>query len=141
MLDSEDSRLRQSGAEILAVAGRTGLQEAAEKLLKAADDQRGLDSWPARITAGEMLLNDLAYSRQAIDTIMEALDYGRHPLVVVPNAAEIRKMAALALGKLKAEEYRSEIAEKLLNLMTVEEDHQVLDALYQALLSLASAPT
>ncbi len=140
MLGSEDSRLRQSGAEILLAAGKDAVAQAVPQLLAAMNDHRGLDSWPARITAAELLINDLHFSRQAIDTLLPALEYGAHPLVIVPNAVEIRKSAALALGKLKAEEYRPEIARKLEELLETERNPQVLSALFNALHSLASAP-
>jgi HEAT repeat protein len=140
MLVSEDSRLRQSGAEILSAAGKEAVSEAVPQLLQAADDRRGLDSWPARIAAAELLINDWRYSRDAIDTLMPALEYGAHPLVIVPDAAEIRKSAALALGKLKADEYRPEVAKRLEELLESERDPQVLNGLFSALHSLASAP-
>ena len=141
MLSSEDSRLRQSAAEILLAVGKDAVAQAASQLLIAMDDFRGYDSWPARIAAAELLINDVHYSRSAIDTLLPALEYGAHPLILVPNAAEIRKSAALALGKLKADECRPHVAEKLKSLLETESDRQVLNGLYSALLSLVSAPT
>jgi hypothetical protein len=72
--------------------------------------------------------------------LISALDYGAHPLEIVPMAREIRTSAAVALGKLKAEEYRPEIVDKLRQTMQTEREPQVLDGLYNAILSLASAP-
>jgi HEAT repeat protein len=140
MLNSEDSRLRLSGAEILASAGNESIKQAVPQLLKAVEDHRGFDSWPSRIAAAELLVNDLHHSEDAINTLVSALEYGANPLVVIPNATEVRKMAVLALGKLKSEEQRSGIAEKLIALLQTERDPEVLDSLYQALLSLESAP-
>ena len=74
-----------------------------------------------------------------VDTLLPALTYGAHPLVVVPNASSIRKSAALALGRLKADEYRPEVAEKIESLLGSERDTEVLDGLFSALHSLASA--
>ncbi len=140
MIAAEDWRLRLSGIEIVASAGEASVRQVAPHLLAAMDDHRGLDSWPARIAAAELLLNDLHHSQQAIDTILPALEYGAHPLVVVPNAAEIRQQAALALGKLKAELRRPDVAAKLETLLAKERDPRVLDSLFNALQSLASAP-
>ena len=140
MIGSEDWRSRRSGIEIVASAGEAAVRQVAPRLLAAMDDHRGLDSWPARIAAAELLLNDLHHSQQAIDTILPALEYGAHPLVVVPDAAEIRQQAALALGELKAEFQRPDVAAKLDALLAKERDPQVLDSLFNALQSLASAP-
>jgi len=140
MLSSVDWRLRLSGVEIVAASGEAAVRQVAPRLLAAMDDQRGLDSWPARLAAAELLLNDRHHSQAAIDTVLPALEYGAHPLVIVPNAAEIRRQAALALGKLKAEFRRPDVAAKLEALLTTEKDPSVLDSLFNALHSLASAP-
>ena len=140
MIAAEDWRLRRSGIEIVVAAGEDAVRQAAPYILKAMDDHRGYDSWPARIAAAELLLNDLHHSQQAIDTILPALEYGAHPLAVVPNAAEIRQQAALALGELKAEFRRPDVAAKLDALLAKERDPRVLDSLFNALQSLASAP-
>ncbi|MCY2991415.1 MAG: hypothetical protein NTY19_26600 [Planctomycetota bacterium] len=139
MLRSADCRLRQSAAEILAAAGKDAVLQGASQLVNAMDDHRGYDSWPARIAAAELLINHPQHSRLCVDTILPALDYGTHPLVIVPMAAEIRKAAALAFGKLKADEYRVEVADKLKSLLGTERDPQVLNALFHALESLAAA--
>ncbi len=102
LLSDPDHRLRQSAAEILAKAGKDYVAMAVPQLLACSDDHRGYDSWPARITFAELLLNT-EHCQEAIDTLLPALDYGTHPLAAVPNAENIRKQAALALGKLKAE--------------------------------------
>jgi vesicle coat complex subunit len=59
--------------------------------------------------------------------------------VIDPDADEFRKSAALTVGKLKADEYRPEVAEKLEALLQSERDPQVLNGLFNALHSLASA--
>ena len=132
--------MRQSAAEILAAAGEESLSEAAPHLVAALDDRRGLDSWPVRIAAAEVLLNEYHYSTAAVNTILPALDYGAHPLVVVPNAAEIRRQTALALGKLKAEYRQPHVFDRLKQVLNEEQGPAVLDGAFSALLSLASAP-
>jgi HEAT repeat protein len=140
LLNSPDWRMRQSAAEILAEAGKDCLLEALPQLLVALEDYRGTDSWPARIAAAELLLNNYRYSAEATETILPALDYGTHLLVIVPNAAEIRKQAALALGELKAEYRQPRVFDRLVRLLNEEQDPQVLDGAFNALLSLAAAP-
>src|SRR2546422_11564386 len=66
LLVSEDWRLRLSAAEIVAAAGRDYLAEATPLLVAMMDDQRGLDSWPARIAAAEALINGYRYSSRAV---------------------------------------------------------------------------
>ena len=103
-------------------------------------DWRGNDSWPARVAAAEQLLNDRRYSQEAIATILPALDYGAHPLAMLQNAAEIRQHTTLALGKLKAEYRQPEVFARLQEKLQSEKEPQVLDALFNALQSLAAAP-
>jgi HEAT repeat protein len=140
LIESTDWRLRQSGIEIVTAAGEDAVRQVVPRLLKAMDDHRGYDSWPARIAAAELLLNDLHHSQSAIDTILPALEYGAHPLAFVGNAAEIRQQAALALGKLKADFRRPDVAVKLEELLAKEKSPKVLDGLFNALSSLAAAP-
>jgi energy-coupling factor transporter ATP-binding protein EcfA2 len=140
MLRSEDSNIRRNAIEILAQAGEDALLEAKSQLLQALDDYRGYDSWPTRITTAEMLLNDINYSQEAINTLLPALEYCTNPLVIVRNAADIRRQAALAFGKLKAEFRRPEVIEKIIELLRKEKEPEVLDSLFSALQSLVAAP-
>jgi HEAT repeat protein len=140
MLSAQDWRVRQSAAEILAAAGTEYFLQAVPQIIAAMNDQRGLDSFPARIAAAELLLNDYRYSAQALETIVPALDYGAHPLGIVPDAGEVRKQAALALGKLKADYRQPHVFARLERFPSEETDPELLDGAFIALLSLAAAP-
>jgi hypothetical protein len=56
------------------------------------------------------------HCQEAIDTLLPALNYGVPPLAAVPNAENIHKQAALALGKLKAENRQPRVAEHVAHL-------------------------
>jgi hypothetical protein len=140
LLRAEDWPLRKTAVEILAAAGHAALREAQTELLATLDDERGLCSWPARITATELLLNDDRYSGLAIDTILPALEYGIEDVFPTREAAAVRKQAALALGKLKVAYRQPRVVEKVVALLAAEQDPQVLDGLYDTLTSLAAAP-
>lgn len=140
MLASEDWRLRLGGAEILREAGARFVQQGVPQLLAAMESQDGFDSFPARIAAAGAVINYSKFCGKALAILVSALSYGVHPLVIVPGASGIRSSAALALGKLKAEEYQPEVVQKLKETLQTEVEPVVLDGLYSAILSLASAP-
>jgi NACHT domain/HEAT repeats len=140
LLRVEDWQLRKTAVEILAAAGHAALREAQTELLATLDDERGFDSWPARLTAAELLLNDDRYSGLAIDTILLALEYGIEDVFPTSEAAAVRKQAALALGKLKAAYRQPRVVEKVVALLATEQNPQVLDGLYDTLTSLAATP-
>jgi HEAT repeat protein len=139
-LCSEDWRLRQSAAEVFAAAEGIDLQGIAPFLLAATDEHRGLDSWRARIAAAEILINDRQFSADALETLLPALDYGTHLLAPVRIAGYVRRRAAVALGKLKAEFRSPALFSRLERLLQEDPDPGVLDAAFDALLSLAAAP-
>ena len=68
------------------------------------------------------------------------MDYGADPLAIFPRGAETRKQAALALGRLKAKYRNAKVVARLEQMFDGEQDPQVLDGAYDALLSLVSAP-
>ena len=135
-----DWRQRWTAAEILHAAGEDAVREALPQLMTALEDQRGFDSWPARIAAAELLLNRPRYSAEAVATILPALDYDAASILPVRGAAVVRKQAALALSRLKAIYRQPEVAERIVALMATERDPQVLDGFYNALLALDTAP-
>jgi hypothetical protein len=139
-LNVPEWRLRLSALEIIVEVGLVAVIENKQKILASLDDHRGGDAWPARIAAAEKLINTLDFSSHAIDTLLEALDYGAHPFTIQPNSATIRRDAALALGMLKAEFRPPRVQDRLLAVIDMEHEHNVLDGAYQALLSLSAAP-
>ena len=67
------------------------------------------------------------------------LDYDTEPWEFLPLSREIRKQAALVLGKLEPVRYDQPVYEKLLAVMKSDQYPQVRDAAYNALVRLAGA--
>jgi diadenosine tetraphosphatase ApaH/serine/threonine PP2A family protein phosphatase len=114
-------------------------REVVQKIIAALDDKRGLESYPARLTAASFLINRDEYCREAIDVCLEALDYGTQPWEFLPRSDEARKQAALVLSKLEPVRYDARVYEKLLSVMKDDQDDDVRDAAYGALVRLAGA--
>lgn len=74
---------------------------------------------------------------ESIDLCLEALDYGTQPWEEVPKSAGIRKQAALVLSKLEPVRYDDRVYAKLLHCMKTDQDADVRDAAYNALVRLA----
>ena len=72
---------------------------------------------------------------------MQALDYATQPWYFMPQAGrEVHKPAALILGQL-GPVYRDEaVFQRLARVLEEDEDEEVRDAAYGALLRLAAAP-
>ncbi len=139
-LSDLDWRMRAAAAQVVAAGGDAIVLEAKASLLAALHDHRGYDVLPSHIAAAERLLNHPLYSDQAIDKLLPALSYGLNAILPIRGAGEIRRSAALALGKLKALHRRSDVIEQIERLLSSERDLAVLDALFHALTSLAAAP-
>lgn len=139
-LNDLDWRMRAAAAQVLAAAGDEIVLAAKPSLLSALHDHRGYDVWPSHIAAAELLLNHHNYSDPAIDKLLPALHYGINAILPIRGAGEIRRSAALALGKLKAVYRRGDVIEQIELLLASERDTTVLDALFHALTSLAAAP-
>jgi hypothetical protein len=103
-------------------------------------DRRGLESWPARIAAAENMVNDYRHGSIAIATLVAALDYGTDPLVFKVYGTYVRRLAALGLGRLKAERRDQAVVTRLESLLRDELDPQVLDGAFKAIHSLIAAP-
>ncbi|MBI3943717.1 MAG: HEAT repeat domain-containing protein [Chloroflexi bacterium] len=140
LLNSVDWRLRRSAAEILAEAGQECLAQARLPLLTTLEDNRGLDVWPAHIAVAELFLNDDRFAAEATNMLIQALDYGAHPLIFISDAGDVRRQAALALGKLKASFRQPHVFARLERLLQEERDPEVLDAAFNAMQSLAAVP-
>lgn len=113
--------------------------ETMPRILKALQDKRGLESYPARITAASFLLNHhkVEFSRNALSVCLDALTYGTSPWDYLPRSAEIRKQAVLVLAGLEPIHYDEEAYDKLLSIMQTDDDPEVRDAAYVALVRLA----
>jgi len=140
LLHSPNRFLRQHGALILKRAGFQAVQDAKVDLVAALDDLRGYDSWPARLAAADLFLNEWQFTREALRVILEAQDYGVNPPIFSRGAPGVRRQAAMILGKLKAIDQYPEVTDRIRHLLETEDDSDVLDSLLSALQSLAAAP-
>ncbi|HSH05797.1 MAG TPA: HEAT repeat domain-containing protein, partial [Anaerolineae bacterium] len=113
--------------------------ELVQKAIEATNDIRSLASYPARLVAAELLLNDSnsQYSQDAINVCLEALQYGTGWADFVHDSSQIRQKAALILGKLEPLNYNQAIYDALLPIMKNDENRQVRDAVYQTLVRLS----
>lgn len=68
---------------------------------------------------------------------VEALGYGTQPWEYLPGSREIRKQAALILGRLEPLNYDARAYDKLIQVMYHDEDPDVRDAAYDGLVRLA----
>ena len=113
------------------------------KLRALIDDERSEDSWRERLQVAALLVNDRdpKLSRQATTAALDALDYATPPWYFELNASRaVRKPAALILGQLEPV-YRDEaVFQRLARVLDEDEDAEVRDAAYGALLRLAAAP-
>lgn len=112
-------------------------QEQVELIWRALDDNRDLESYPARLMAASFLINRDSDAAASIDLCLEALDYGTQPWEYLPNSKEVRKQAILILGKLEPLEHNQRVYDRLLRVMKEDEDPDVRDAAYNALVRLA----
>ncbi len=111
--------------------------EIVERIFTALKDRRGLESYPAGLTAASFLINRNEDHGVSIDLCLEALEYGTQPWEGLPWAGEIRKQAALILGKLEPLEHNERVYNRLLRVMKEDENQDVRDAAYNALVRLA----
>ena len=107
------------------------------------DDIRGEESWSERLQVCELLVNhlDRALSQSAVVVTMKALDYATQPWYGLPiSGADVRQHAARILGQLEPL-YRDEVIfTRLARVLEEDENEEVRDAAYGALLRLAAAP-
>jgi hypothetical protein len=106
-------------------------------ILASLDDDRDLASYPARLEAASPLINRDPYSQTAVEVCLEALDYGTQPWEDLPESVEIRKQAALILGKLEPMRYEGRVYERLRQVMLTDQAASVRDAAYNVLVRLA----
>jgi hypothetical protein len=143
MLDSPAWPARQGAAmALVAMPGGPPLQFRS-RLLGLLDERRGEESWPERLQVAGLLINDRdrELSQHAIHVALEALDYATQPWYHLPRAGgEVRRQAATILGSLEPL-YRDEaVFTRLARVLEEDENANVRDAAYGALLRLAAAP-
>ena len=106
-------------------------------MLAALEDRRGLEAYPAQLTAASYLINRNDTAAKAIDLCLEALDYGTRPWEDLYGSRAVRRQAAPVLGKLEPVSYDARIYDKLLQVLGNDEDADVRDAAYSTLVRLA----
>ncbi|MEM8533182.1 MAG: HEAT repeat domain-containing protein, partial [Chloroflexota bacterium] len=141
-LSDFDWRRRAAAAQVLAAAGKEAVEEALPQLLQSLEDYRGPEAWRSHIATAELVINDDAFCDRAIELLVSKLDYGVDFVFPLRYAEEMRKEAALALGKLKAVDRREDVAQRIAAVLASgrERNPKVLDALFSALSSLVAAP-
>jgi NACHT domain/HEAT repeats len=107
------------------------------QVLAALGDRRGLEAYPAQLTAASYLINRNETAAEAINLCMEALKYGTQPWESLNNSPAVRRQAALVLGKLEPVSYEPRIWDKLLHVLRHDKDASVRDAAYGTLVRLA----
>jgi hypothetical protein len=113
-------------------------KEILHKILESLNDNRGLESYPARLNAASYLINRDPYCKEAIQLGMEALEYGTLPWEHFQGrGTEVRKQAALMLGTLEPVHYDQVVYDKLIYAMKTEQNSNVRDTLYATLVKLA----
>jgi HEAT repeat protein len=140
MLERPDWQARDGAARALAAIPGGPPAEIRPLLFRALDDQRGLESWPARLAAAAALINNLHHAEAAIAIVLQALDYGTAPTDFLQGAIWIRQEAALILSRLTPTWRNDAVFERLTQVMQEDKDGTVRDAAYQTLLVLAQAP-
>jgi HEAT repeat protein len=114
-------------------------REILKNIIEALNDNRGLESYPARLAAASYLVNRDPYSKDAIQLGLEALEYGNLSWEYIPESREVRKQAALLLGTLEPIRYDPIVYDKLLQAMKTDQDSGVRDTLYSVLVKLAGS--
>ncbi|WP_437936369.1 HEAT repeat domain-containing protein [Sorangium sp. So ce341] len=118
-------------------------QEALCDLQRLLDDERGEESWPARLEAAAVLVNerDSSINTCAIAAVLEALDYATKPWYnCFSTAGRIRAQAAQVLGNLEPIYWSDAIFTRLTRVLQEDADESVRDAAYKTLLRLAVSP-
>jgi hypothetical protein len=107
------------------------------QVFSALEDPRGLEAYPAQLTAASFLINQNDTVAEAIELCLEALDYGTQLWEDIDSSREVRKQAAFVLGKLEPVFYEPRVYDKLLHVLHHDEDADVRDAAYGTLVRLA----
>ncbi len=138
-LESPRWSVRLGAAMALLHAPGGPFQDTLQRVLASLDDQRGLESYPARLEAASFLINRDPYSQGAVRACLEALDYGTQSWEYLPESGEVRRQAALILGGLEPLHYDEQVYTRLRQVLLADEDADVRDAAYNALVRLAGA--
>lgn len=106
------------------------------------DDTRAEESWPARLEAAAILLNDCDSnaSQAAIAATVQAFDYATQPWYDQVSTGRIRARAAKVLGALDPIYRNDAIVARLIRLIGEDCHDEVRDAAYHAILRLAVSP-
>jgi hypothetical protein len=128
----------RAGAALTLLHGPDGPpDDVLDRVFQALEDRRGLEAYPAQLTAASFLINQNAHAQASIDLCLEALDYGTHTWEGLPQSHNIRQQAALVLGKLEPLVYEERVYGKLVQVMEEDQYFSVIDAAYGALVRLA----
>ena len=108
--------------------------EITERVLATTEDRRGLESYPARLTAARFLAQDGELAATAIDLALEALGYGIHPWEHLSGSAWVRRQAVGILSRMQRySDLRTRAHEALLRSLQEDPEPEVRDAAFEAL--------
>jgi HEAT repeat protein len=146
LLDARNAPARHRAARVLIAQPGGPQPDLLPRLRGLLDDRRSEFRWPERLQVAELFLNhqDYALSQRAIATALDALDYGHDPWYCYWNweplyPPAIRSRAATILGRLDPLHPDPVAFARLAQVLVEDEDENVRDAAYGALLRLAAA--
>lgn len=114
-----------------------------ELVLKLLDDKREEESWSLRLKIAEILVNNhnIELDRRAVQVAIDALDYATAPWYGLPHeGSSIRSLAVQTLSRLEPIYQDETIFNRLCRVLDEDQEANVRDAAYGALLRLAAAP-
>lgn len=139
-LGAPSGDLRHGAAYILGALEGGPPPERIAALVSAIDDQRGEDACEAQVAAAEILLNNLTHSQASSAVLGSIAQLDGKPLVPFGRVKEARRLAILALGRLKPDYRPPGLIEQLIAQLEHETEVKLRDSLYSAILALAAAP-
>ncbi|AGP40770.1 HEAT repeat domain-containing protein [Sorangium cellulosum] len=143
MLGSPAWPARKGAAWTLIAAPGGPPQDALPILRRLLDDRRAEESWPERLDAAAILINDsdIDVYHAAITATVEALEYGAKPWYDAPRSAgNVRARAAEILSTLQPLYRNDDIFARLSRVLQNDDNESVRDAAYEALVRLAVSP-
>ncbi|MFO7663902.1 MAG: HEAT repeat domain-containing protein, partial [Chloroflexota bacterium] len=141
-LTSESWAARQGAIWTLAAMPDNVPDELIPKIEAALEDDRGEESWMTRITIARGLMNylDRDIEVQAVNVLINALDYGTEPWYEEEVSQSVRERAIEYLSELDPIYQNEALLERLQQVLDKDRSPEVRDAAYRALLKLANAP-
>ena len=139
LLENPSWMIRLDATLLLLARNEKPPREIINRIINSMDDDRGMESFPARLSAASFLINRDKYSTRAIQVCLDALEYGTGKWDYLPRSGDIRQQAALILGTLEPIRYDQKVYDQLYKSMSSDDNPEVRDTAYTALIKLARA--